>query len=256
MMCRTISLFALLLLLTSIATAQLNAIDQDDRVTVISSDNDAVSLNFDLSDVDPTQVDKDGETYDLHLLPVEGMTYEYNKPILPMVSRFVVVSPDAGLELIFRSDEPRRVPADYAPALCLDEGLPDAQLNSCSELGVEDGIYPPQVALMSEPFVIRGVRMVKVTTYPVQYDPATDEFIYNEHILAEIITTDEQGINPVYQPIRRNRSREFLKFIRNFAINGDIVGRDDPDEGERPYVGHYLIVTHHSCLEYAAPFIE
>ncbi|MDP8228023.1 MAG: C25 family cysteine peptidase, partial [Candidatus Electryoneaceae bacterium] len=256
MMPRTISLIAVSFLLSSIATAQLNIIDLDDRVTLISSEVDVISLSFDLSNVDPSQVEENGDMYDSHLIVAEGMTYEYNRPILPMVSRFVVVSPDAGIDLVVHSDEPRRAPAGHSPALCLDEGLPESKLANCYELRPDDGIYPPQVALMSEPFVIRGVRMVKVTTYPVQYDPATDEFIYNEHIETEIITTDEPGINPVYQPIRRNRSREFLKFIRNFAINGDIVGRDDPDEGERPYVGHYLIVTNHNCLEFAGPFIE
>ena len=46
------------------------------------------------------------------------------------------------------------------------EGEPEA--DSSEEIDNLVGLYPPLVAEMSEPFVIRGVRLVKVTTYPVQ----------------------------------------------------------------------------------------
>ncbi|MBT7616086.1 MAG: hypothetical protein HN590_02240, partial [Calditrichaeota bacterium] len=120
-----------------------------------------------------------------------------------------------------------------------------------------EGLFPPVIAKMSEPVVVRGVRLVKITTYPVQYDYDNNNYIHHDQIETKIRFTDTEPVNPARHPNRRNRSREFLKFIEALAINGDIVRRDDPeDDMETEYVGHYLVVCHEDVLEYAAPFIE
>ncbi|MBT3233938.1 MAG: T9SS type A sorting domain-containing protein, partial [Calditrichaeota bacterium] len=113
------------------------------------------------------------------------------------------------------------------------------------------------IAEMSQPIVIRGVRLVKVDTYPIQYNYESESYLYYPHIETEICYTDAPPVNPVRNPNRSNRSREFLKYIKEFAINGDIVGRDDPDGDRIPeFLGHYLVVSHENCLEFARPFIE
>ncbi len=179
-----------------------------------------------------------------------GKIVAENKPFLPAVSRIIVVPRDAGIELEVASKPPRKVKSESRPRLfSLDgENRKDHNLKS---------VYPAQLAKISDPFVIRGVRLVKLTTYPVRYDPNTEEYLIYEQIGAKLVYNDDKPVNPAKVPVRRNRSRQFLKFIRSLAVNGDIVGRDDPDNGQTPeYWGHYLIVAHENCLEFAAPFIE
>ena len=219
------------------------------HTAIVSSSEQEITLNFLFPDLDPTEVVQNDETYESYIVAGEGTTYDNGQPILPAVTRFVVVPAQAGLELIIHADDPVVTRAVHAPVLCNDVNLDAVAQEDIDEL------YPPVVAEMSEPMVIRGVRLVKVTTYPVQYDRRSDSYILHESIVPEIRFTDDEPINPATHPIRRHRSREFLKYIQALAINGDDIRRDDPDDVS-PYVGHYLVVTHENCLRYAAPFIE
>jgi len=224
------------------------------QTEVIESTSLNITLSFELEKFETETVTLNGQTCGRFNLPGEGTTYESNKPKLPAISRFVVVPPRVGLELVMRSEEFRQIPAENQPELC---NVRDITLILNRENEEPERLYPPCFAEMSEPVVIRGVRLVKVTTYPVQYDASTNEYLHRSHIETEIRFTGSEPVNPVEHPNRRHRSREFLKFIRAFAINGADVGRDDPfRDNISPYDGHYLVVTHENCLRYAAPFIE
>jgi len=207
-----------------------------------------INLSFDLPQSQASVLERDGATFTAYSIPGEGMTYERNRPLLPAVSRFIVVPPDAGLTLDINLTEPTRIKASSPPALCNDPNIDVVE----SE---EDGIYPPKAAVMSEPMVIRGVRVVKITVYPVQYDNSAGEYLVRDHIQADVRYTNDPPVNPATFPVRRHRSREFLNFIQALAINGDEVGRDDPDDAPE-YVGHYLVVVHQSALGWHIPFIE
>ncbi len=247
------------------AAGQMN--DDISSVDIVSSDAAEIILNFDLTNLNRTEVNVDGNAFEHFSISDEGVVCENNRPMLPAVIRFVVVPPDAGLELVVNSGEPRVVQAELPPALYeteVDEtvirGRMPADESGDAKTGVQDGpegLFPPVIAKMSEPIVIRGVRLVKITTYPVQYDYDNNSYIHHDRIETEIQFTDAEPVNPARRPVRRNRSREFLKYIEALAINGDIVGRDDPEADIEPeYVGHYLVVCHEGVLEYAAPFIE
>ncbi len=226
----------------------------NDHASILSSDASSISLEFNLNNLESESILVDGEDYMALRINGEGAILKYGKPALPMVSRFVVVPPDVGVALDFSVGNQRREKAELPPKLYLEEGARGGPLQRDSEA---KEIYPPIAAEMSEPFIIRGVRIVKVTTYPIQFDPENNEYLHNENIRTSILYTNDEPVNPVLVPIRRNRSQVFLKFIRDFAINGDIVGRDDPDLDEvNPYLGHYLIVTHENCLEHIGEFIE
>lgn len=258
---RRFQTFALLLLAVVGVNSQLaaansltaaNAVEQ--HATIISSDNSMISLEFELSDLSNSEVDVDGNPFDAVSVMGEGTTYDYGQPLLPSVSRFVVVPPAAGLEFVYRAGEPTRERAENRPLIC-QEG--EVTIGLTSIIDQNGGLYPPAIAEMSEPFIIRGVRMVKVTTYPVQYDRNSNSYLHYDHIETEIVYNDDDPINPVDRQERRNRSKEFLKFIDALAINGDEVRRDDPDRDRDPeFLGHYLVAIHENCLEYVAPFIE
>ncbi|NQT34095.1 carboxypeptidase regulatory-like domain-containing protein, partial [bacterium] len=232
-------------------TGSVVALALDQRATIISSDIQSIRIDFELTGLEKISVIKDGEDFESYSLSGEGVTLDYGRPVLPFVSRFIVVPPDRHVELVYSADEPRRIPAGDAPAICDDD---DYRMTFNTD---DNQIYPPVYAEMSEPTVMRGVRMVKVTTYPIQYDASDNSYLHREHIVTELRFTDDEAVNPAYVPVRRNRSANFLRVISALAINGDQVGRDDPDRGqEPPYVGHYCIASHEGNVEYMAPFIE
>ena len=248
-------LLTLLLISAQTVTAQVDMTSAGDRVSIVSSSDAAITLSFELEGLEQVEAGEDQPDQSYRLIPGEGATYIYGKPQLPAVTRMVVVPHDAGLELIVRNDEPRFVSAENGPALCLDEELNQEQDIRWNRMG---GIFPHTVAEMSEPIVIRGVRLVNITTYPIRYNYAENGYLHYENIETEIRFTDDEPVNPATHPIRRNRSQYFLKFIEGMAINADQVGRDDPRDEEPPYVAHYCIVTNENNLNFDSfgEFIE
>ena len=252
-MSRTPHLTFILLLITTAATT--SSVDfqvaSDTRASITSSDNQAIGLSFELSDLERSEVVKDGATFETYTIPGEGLALAPGKPVLPAISRFVVVPPDVGLDLVVESDDPVQLSAEQPPTLYSEGDLEE------SDEAEHQGLYPPVIAEMSEPSIIRGVRVVKVTVYPVQYNQSSGNYLHRNNIQTEIRYTMEEPVNPVQYPNRRNRSQQFLKYIDALTINGDIVGRDDPDRDiDPPYVGHYLVVIPEPGLQYVAPFIE
>ncbi len=247
-----VAIIILVLVSNPVFSASQNS--KSSHASIVSRDNQSIDLEFRLEDTALEQVVENGNNRSKFTMPDEGYTLEYGYPVLPAVTRVVVVPPAAGLSFSFQADEPRRVRAVNQPVICDEQAQ---GVNVDTDIAPLAGVYPPVVAEMSEPFVIRGARMVRVTTYPVRYDPQANVYLHYDNVQTQINFTNEEPVNPVRNPIRRNRSQEFLKFIRNFAMNGDEVGRDDPDRDAEPgYVGHYLVVIHQNCLQYAAPFIE
>ena len=225
--------------------------------TSCTSTSQCITFDLEIPNIETSELIVNDIKYASFAIEGEGCTYDHDRPMLPAISRFVVVPPRDGLDLVYHSSEPQRFDISEPVVLCRDEDLTTSPFPLLAYGGVrQHGYYPPVIAEMSEPFIIRGVRLVKVTTYPIQYNPATGEYFHREHITAEIRSTKEAPVNPVEHLLRHNRSRVFLDFIEALAINGDQVRRDQPDDEAPEYVGHYLVVTHENCLQYAAPFIE
>jgi hypothetical protein len=227
------------------------------KVVTFSASNPArISITFDsrtlAREEDSTVAIKGGDW----VLPGEGQLTVEGKPLLPAISRFVVIPPDKSVELVIRDGSVRRVAAERSPKPFAADTEQVAMKPKKWETN-GGGLFPPEISEMSDPMVIRGVRLVRVTTYPVQFEEQTQTWLIHDHIEADLRFSNNLPANPVQVPIRRHRSQTFLKFIRILAINGDRVGRDDPDlEIEPAYAGHYLVVSVEECLAAAAPFIE
>ncbi|MBM3325492.1 MAG: hypothetical protein FJY65_00705 [Calditrichaeota bacterium] len=220
------------------------------NVSVLRSNTSATALAFTADRLEAKTIQVQGVEYDAFLEPGEGTTYERNMPILPAVSRFVVVPPDAGLELVVNPGEARYFHKNNPPAICDDTTVVALQRDAAP-----DGIYPAVFAEMSEPLVIRGVRLVKITTYPLQYDFINRQYIHRPRIEAEVRCTNDAPVNPIINPARRYRSPVFKEIMEAMAINGAEAFRDDPPE-PRPYNGHYLVVIREECIPYARNWIE
>jgi len=252
-MVKVLAIFASSLLLASslngAASEQLEF--RSKNVQLVSSTTDAVVLRSELSNLTSEISEVNGQPYSSLSLPGEATTCYPGRPVLPVVSRFVIVSPTSNLELVISAPEPRRVKAETPPLLYATE--PNVSLESQDA----DGVFPPVIAEMSAPGITRGVRMVKVTVYPVRFDSRTNEYLYYDELETEVRSVGGEAVNPVSHPFRRNTSKSFQKFLSSVAINGSDIGRDDPDRDDpnRPD-GHYLVVTHAACLPYIRPFIE
>ena len=218
----------------------------------VQTGDHSVLIDYDFGSIVSRAVEYQNQTFTATMIPEEGLTYDYGKPVLPRVSRFIIVPPTAGLQLQVTSSTPVEIRAEHPPLLNLDE---DIVLLTDHEAGELTGIYPPVFAEMSEPVVVRGVRMVMVTTYPMQYNAETNTYLHRETIQTEVVYTDEAPVNPVLDPNRRGMSREFIKYIDALASNPEVLHLDDV-ENVSPWAGHYAIAAHTNCVIPARPFIE
>ncbi|NQU05437.1 MAG: hypothetical protein HQ568_05030, partial [Calditrichaeota bacterium] len=246
---------SLLLLCSIVCCSQASddvSLNLKNNVTILSADNQSISMNFEISELEIHEVVKDNQSFDSFAIPGEGTTYDYGRPLLPAISRFVVVPSQSGLSLVIETDEPRIIKASNPPAICDDEELTSSNYSDLPD----DAIYPPIIAEMSEPTIIRGVRLVKITTYPLQYNSVTNEYIHRPHIRTDIVTTGSEPVNPTVHSDNRRHSDYFLRYIEDMAINGSDIRRDNPGDVEPPYNGHYAIATNDECLPYIIPFIE
>ena len=218
----------------------------------ISSDNaESYTISFQTENLFPQQVQIENQSSDVLLLPGEGMLLEQGRPVLPSINRFVIVPSDRALEFSYHVENSFEVSGENQPVLFNEEY---AGIIMGQKFGGQD-YYPPIAAEMSEPFIIRGVRMVKITTYPVQYNSSTNKYLINEGIETQIDYVNGEPINSVNNPSRRHRSENFKKYIEALVINPDANHRDEFEETTMNN-GHYVIATHEDCLPFAAPFVE
>ncbi|MDP8238221.1 MAG: hypothetical protein P9X24_03945 [Candidatus Hatepunaea meridiana] len=111
--------------------------------TDVYSDANSVQLEYDLTNVSQQTVELDGETFTSSTITNEGATYDYGKPVLPSISRFIIVPPDVGLELNVTVGRTKQVQTGHPPALCMDEELsieyPKLQHHNITTLSLSAG---------------------------------------------------------------------------------------------------------------------
>lgn len=225
----------------------------DAEFIVTSEDSDNITLSIRTENIRTGTSEFDGRTYQVFTLNGEGQTSRSGMPALPAVSRLVIVPPRAGLQLEVIRDDHRQVNSVRPPR-------PFSESSDMATVDLsyyENGeLYPPEPVTMSSPMIMRGVRFVTVTVYPVQYNPADNTYIHHDRVDVKVRYTNEKPVNPLtYDLPRRNQSPEFIKLFDAMAVNGNPIRRDFGEIG-RDYVGHYLVVSHEDCLPYAIPFIE
>lgn len=219
------------------------------KVEVVENNNRCVNLSFVTEGFSMEEVDFQGERYARIVVEDQGETTNLDESTLPAISRYVVIPPRAGIRLEVNCIETRRVDSLPPPKPAQSDAV-DFQTYSATDL------YPAQAVEISTPVVMRSIRMAMITVHPVQYDLRSGSYLHHVHIDVRVCFTDDPPVNPViHAENRANRSSEFDNLIRSLAVNGDHPNRDEGEIG-RDYIGHYLVVAHDSCLQYAIPFIE
>ncbi|KPK68711.1 hypothetical protein AMJ82_07495, partial [candidate division TA06 bacterium SM23_40] len=113
-----------------------------------------------------------------------------------------------------------------------------------------DAFYPPSVASLGEPAIMRDLRLAQLVIYPLRYNPVRRELHVYQNVEVEVVFTDD-GTNEKGM-MRRRPSASFEELYRSLVLNYDELGRG-VDGVER---GSYLIITHDQFIEEIAPLAE
>jgi len=208
-----------------------------------------IILNLSVEDLSSSQV---GSSLQWRI-EGEGIIGQDGKPDLPAISRYVTV-PDAGkLSLSYKIKNKRRIIASKPVNYTVNENVHDLipSMQHAFTRVDNNALFPSQPVTMSEPMIMRGVRMVALTFYPLQWDEANQEYVENVKFQVDIIAHHETGKNEV-RNVNRQPSRGFDVLIDNLLVNPPTR-----DRGHQYYLpGGYLVVADENIPEAVQEFID
>jgi len=187
----------------------------------------------------------EGEQYTTVRIPGEGFTSEIGSPELPMVNRLVGIPELGGVQV-------RVVSAEYTETHGIkvfpmqpwkqtnqDDDQRPFTINQAAYRS--DTWYPSEIATVSDPAVFRDIRLAVVSTYPVQYNPATGTVRTYSSIEVVVEPTGQPGVNEKTHHFD-HPSSSFLPMYREL-VNYELLELDE----ERTLPGTVLMVCYNNA---------
>ncbi len=200
-------------------------------------------FSFNKSDVEVVKLDG----YDLIMLPGQYNISERGAPILPVVSQYFVIPPDAEVTHAELVDfEVEELPGKYLP-------YPGQQVRPVSTERTIDFVNPdPQVYLSSAPYpaeiyniipsgCLAGFRIAGLNVYPLQYTGVTKHLVFYKYLKINIYYTENK-----YEPVKLAKSQIdlFTTEVKNLVANPEMAEMFSPQiQDLRADEVDYLIIT-------------
>ena len=242
-----------LLSIILILPAAVAAMSAGSTVNLIKSDNTGIELEVEIVDLNISPEPKSNQEQYRITITGESNAGASGLPDLPHISRMLVVHPTAAIDLSWESSDPRIIPARTPVTIPQSDFSGDQILNS-----VEDGIqlrefYPEQIVEISEPAIMRGTRLIRVTVNPVQFDIKSNDLRVYDHIRIRLDYTVNNALNPVKDPHRARPSITAHRMLRSLVMNPQDITRDS--DGERgSFI--YVIPEFEGVAETIAPLVN
>lgn len=175
-------------------------------------------------------------------IPGWGVTGEFGKPELPVISKAIALPAYASVEYTVAEIESEIIrdidikPLEYYqsdnPSVRRPDFVKDDQLYA------RDEFYPAQRVVVSDPVIMRDLRMARVTICPFSYNPARRELKVVKRLRVELSFVDKP--NPVNPKTNRRGmvSASMSPVYRSIAQNFDDVNTD-----EVTTLGGYLFIV-------------
>ncbi|NQU05154.1 MAG: hypothetical protein HQ568_03605, partial [Calditrichaeota bacterium] len=221
----------------------------DQAVTLFKSDEISIEAGFELPDFRTEKLSLSGDQFDKYILEGESVAGPAGWPELPNVTRYYLVPPRSGISLeisnletrIERSANPSfRQPiseSDAAGFIGPQDENDNIELMVAEECLEYDGFWPPKVAELGKPVIMRGYRIVPVIIHPMRWNPHTSEMEIVESLEFKLdFTSDENMTNLVENPNRSRPSQSVDRIVRGLVENSPPPRRDDVHGGSLLYV--------------------
>ena len=246
---RTSLLFAILTAVISltfsnnaVASGAARSGGNSEPLVVTAENSSSVALSYELAGLERQTVTVGGENYDLLSLPDEPVVGREGSPELPSVMRLVLIPPQSGVRLVINRAvtrvEPGARPLPRQPQKDIDDPAVGVQKLTSGDftplnqtLTTYDGFWPPKIAELGKPAIMRGYRVVQVVVNPVRWNPQTGELQIVESVDLELdFNTSEYMVNTVANPDRPRPSRYASRLLRSIVVNPP-PERDEVDFG-------------------------
>ncbi|MBI5060137.1 carboxypeptidase regulatory-like domain-containing protein [candidate division KSB1 bacterium] len=199
-------------------------------LTTISLENPSVQMQ---------EVTVDFQTYTSFGMAGEPWASVDGSPAVPQISRFYRIANTGGVDLVISN-------ADYEILNDVDvlpfqwEEAAFGGLNRDEAVYSADQWYPEHVVEMSEPMILRDFRVVSVTLYPVQVNPATRQVRIYHSINVDLVGNENPAPNELLNP--RRPSGNWVPLYNSVIVNLDDAALANATETP----GSILIVSHNN----------
>ncbi len=219
---------------------------------VISSNLQRTIVELELSGfyVEPTTID--GQVFQRLELGMTGgaSLREVGSPELPAVARLIQIPDDK--EVHVRVLETEAVSlwgyAVYPAQPPLPENVSSLPFTIDAKRYSTNELYPTASFRVTEPMIMRDVRVVQLVLQPVQTNPVTGELKVARRLRVELSYSGRSSIN-VLNRTRVAHSRTFVPLYKHFIPNYD-------GPPVRPEDGSYLIIVNDAFVSAVQPFAD
>ncbi len=250
------NLFFLFIMIAAIVYAVPSKIDgsrSDITFEAAETNSTGTTLEFNLPDIEIKQVTISGKTYQRFNLESTGYTMKTGYPELPTYSTFVAIPNTGNVSLDMTVlEEQVYQDMDIYPAqeIRLDGSEPD--------FTIERGFYEgrkqwnlPSVEI-SEPMIMRDIRVASVTVNPMQYNPQTRELHVFKRVELNVRNEGGNGENEILT--NRKLSRSFEKTYQAMIPNYEAIRDENPEYQKRSII---VVYPNNSTLEpYINSFVD
>lgn len=217
-----ISLSALATPTTAISLDAVHTPGGGAALDVTRSSPTHTSISLHAPDVAVTTQAVGYENYQVFSLSGEPFVPAEGSPTVPQVFRFYRIPNTGGVDLVITDSaydvldnvNPMPFQADAGTAVARDEAVYS-----------QDSWYPANVAEMTAPMVMRDFRLVGVTLYPVQINPARHQARVYRNISVDVVANNQPGENEI--TFNRRPSGAWAKTYRALISNLDDGALDD-----------------------------
>ncbi|MBC8278818.1 MAG: hypothetical protein H8E46_11345 [FCB group bacterium] len=147
-------------------------------VKIISSNSEKTTIRFSFSGADLIKSVSD-EGWEVEI-PNEGHTDISGRPSLPIVSRLIAIPPAVKVTCNYTVENSLIYDS---LTVCMVRGENN---NSVSQTFNSDHPFPADIVELGNPALWGGLRVVRITVNPIQYDPSTETLLFHSEMVVSL----------------------------------------------------------------------
>jgi len=202
------------------------------KVTLLSDDNTSTVMKIELYGFDATEFNSEGNTYMSVDLLTEVFTTEPGFPEVPYIAKVLAIPDHAGISVeVLEMSEVQTFENIHLPPARSSwwEGDMEFPYAENAEVYQSNETFPNGYTSMESPAVFRDFRVVRVSVFPVRYNPAKKELQVVSSITVRVNygtgevlnpkTSSDKGISPSFGKLYRSF---IFNYWRLFSVSGRI----------------------------------
>lgn len=244
-----------LFLITFVFISYASTVKIDDSktsITVISSSDTGMRLEFRFGAFNANSVEINGSTYQQLKIDGEPATYQKGEPELPFFARSIIIPCQSGVKATLVESDAKEYPYQPVPSKgTLSRTIDPEQVPWTFSATYTNGASYPAISVeTSEPYILREFRGTVIKVYPFVYNAKSKTLTVRHRMVVEISFEGNSDVNTLSQN-PTTYSRDFEEIYTNHFLNFNSSRYTALGE-----TGKILVICYHDFLEEIQPYVD